>query len=111
VQVIQAYTLFRRRIDRSIIDIDVDVMTNLSGAAAWPVVATATAALSGQLDDCVTNDDLDDAIRRFFVDYDEGLISQERFEAEIAGVLEELRDCESDLWRPPYARQATTLSN
>jgi hypothetical protein len=100
MQVMQAYSLFRRRIDRSIIDIDVDVMTSLSGGAAWPVVAAATAALSGQLDDCVTGDDLDDAIRRFFVDYDDGLISQERFEAEIARVLEELRDWESDLWRP-----------
>ena len=97
MQVMQAYTLFRRRIDRSIIDIDVDVMTNVSGGAAWPVVAAATAALSGQLDDCVTGDDLDDAVRRFLLDYDEGLISQERFEAEIARVLEELRDHEADL--------------
>ena len=97
MQVMQAYTLFRRRIDRSIIDIDVDVMTNVSGGAAWPVVAAATAALSGQLDDCVTGDDLDDAVRRFLLDYDEGLISQERFEAEIARVLEELRDNEADL--------------
>lgn len=100
MQAVQAYLLLRRRADRSIIDIESDVSTNLAGTAAWPLVATAAAALSGQLDDCLTEDDLDDAIRRFLADYAAGLVSQERLEARIARLLEDLSDRATDEGRP-----------
>jgi hypothetical protein len=97
---LQAYELLSRRADRSIIDIESDVSTNLTGIAAWPLVATAAAALSGQLDDCLTGDDLDDAIRRFLSDHSAGLISQERLEARVAQLLEDLCDCVTADERP-----------
>jgi hypothetical protein len=92
MQAVQAYTLLGRRSDRSIIDINHDVTTSVGGVAAWPLVATAAAALSGQLDDCLTGDDLDDAIRRFLVDCDAGLICQDQLEGEIARLLGDLCD-------------------
>lgn len=93
---LQAYSLLCSRADRSILPLDV-----LPGDEdLWPVVATAAAALSGQLDDCLTNDDLDDAIEQFLLLYRTGIVEREQFEGEIGRVMLELMEWAdtSDRW-------------
>lgn len=87
----RAHYLLARRKDRS----NFDVGTSLSGRDAWPLVAAAAAFLSGQLDDCLDDDDLDDALAGFLAMYRLGLVSRERLEAEIARLLLKLTDCEA----------------
>lgn len=93
----RAHYLLARRKDRSIFDVE----TSLSGRDAWPLVAAAAAFLSGQLDDCLNDDDLDEALEAFMHTYHEGLVTRERLEVETARLLLKLTDCEAielDCW-------------
>ena len=87
----RAHYLLARRRDRA----NFDVETSLSGRDAWPLVAAAAAFLSGQLDDCLDDDDLDDALAAFLAMYRLGFVSRERLETEIAHLLLKLTDCDA----------------
>lgn len=79
----QAHALFARRRDRTRLKVSI----SLDGDHAWALVATAAAALSGQLDDCLTNDDLDAALDSFLRLYYCGEITREDLEVEIGHVM------------------------
>ena len=79
----QAHALFARRRDRT----QFPVRISLDGDDAWALVATAAAALSGQLDDCLTNADLDAALDSFLGLYYRGEISRDDLEVEIGHIM------------------------
>lgn len=79
----QAHELFSRRRDRSVFE----VSTSLRGDKAWALSATAAALLSGQLDDCLTDDDLDLALDDFLGLYRNCIIGRDDLEAEIGRVM------------------------
>ena len=86
MHVLTALDSFYRRRDRTILPADIEV----DGTPAWPEAATAAAMLSGQLDDAVTDDDLDDAVRHFISLFEIGVLSQEQWDSAIQEVLCEL---------------------
>ena len=88
----QAHALFARRRDRARLPVSI----SLQGDHAWALVATAAAALSGQLDDCLTNDDLDAALDGFLRIYYRGEISRDDLEVEIGHVMLALADGEEE---------------
>ncbi|HEV3339408.1 MAG TPA: hypothetical protein VG125_03595 [Pirellulales bacterium] len=89
----QAHELFARRPDRSRFQVHI----SLDGNDAWALVATAAVSLSGQLDDCLTNDDLDAALDFFLKLFDRGEISRDDLEVEIGHVMLALADGEEEL--------------
>lgn len=89
----QAHGLFSRRRDRSVFEID----TSLRGVKAWALSATAAVWLSGQLDDCLTDDDLDVALDDFLRLYRNCIIGRDELEAEIGRVMLALAESEEEL--------------
>ena len=89
----QAHELFSRRRDRSAFE----VSTSLRGEKAWALAATAAVSLSGQLDDCLTDDDLDVALDDFLRLYQSCIIGRDDLEAEIGRVMMALVDSEEEL--------------
>ena len=89
----QAHELFSRRRDRSMFE----VHTSLRGEQAWPLSAAAAVSLSGQLDDCLTGEDLDLALGDFLQLYRHGIVGRDDLEAEIGRVMLSLADAEYEL--------------
>src|SRR5215469_11526950 len=89
----QAHELFARRPDRS----RFQVSLSLDGNDAWALVATAAVSLSGQLDDCLTNDDLDAALDAFLQLFYQGEVTRDDLEVEIGHVMLALADGEEEL--------------
>jgi hypothetical protein len=80
---LQAHSLFCQRAVRSLPGIDL----RLGDADAWMLAATAAASLSGQLDDCLTDHDLDDAVAEFLVLFREGVVTADQLDAEMGRVV------------------------
>ncbi|HWB09812.1 MAG TPA: hypothetical protein VG826_11320 [Pirellulales bacterium] len=89
----QAHKLFARRPNRSRFQVNL----SLEGNDAWALVATAAVALSGQLDDCLTNDDLDAALDSFLELFYRGEVTRDDLEVEIGHVMLALADGEEEL--------------
>lgn len=89
----QAHGLFARWPNRSRFQVNL----SLDGNDAWALVATAAVSLSGQLDDCLTNDDLDAALEFFLQMFYRGEIAREDLEVEIGHVMLALADGEEEL--------------
>lgn len=88
----QAHALFARRRDRTRFPVTI----SLDGDHAWALVATAAATLSGQLDDCLTDDDLDAALDSFLRLYYRGDIPRDDLEVEIGHVMLALAEGEEE---------------
>lgn len=69
-----AHGMFDAREDRSILPADAEV----GGCDCWPAVATSAAELSGRLDECQSDGDLDDAVRHFFTLLDIGVCNEDQ---------------------------------
>jgi hypothetical protein len=89
----QAHDLFTRRPHRSRFQVNL----SLDGDDAWALVATAAVSLSGQLDDCLTNDDLDAALDSFLDLFYRGDVTRDDLEVEIGHVMLALADGEEEL--------------
>jgi hypothetical protein len=86
----QAHELFARRRIRTRFQLNI----SLDGNDAWALMATAAVSLSGQLDDCLTDDDLDAALNDFLRLYYRGDITREDLEVEIGHVMLALAESE-----------------
>lgn len=89
----QAHDLFSRRTNRSRFHVNI----SLDGQDAWPLAATAAASLSGQLDDCLTDYDLDAALDHFVQLHRAGIVGRDDLEAEIGRVMLALVDGEEEV--------------
>jgi hypothetical protein len=89
----QAHELFTRWPNRS----RFQLRLSLDGNDAWALAATAAVSLSGQLDDCLTNDDLEAAIDFFLELFYRGEITRSDLEVEIGHVMLALADGEEEL--------------
>jgi hypothetical protein len=89
----QAHELFTRWRDRS----RFQVHLSLDGNDAWALAATAAVSLSGQLDDCLTNDDLAAALDSFLDLYYRSELTRDDLEIEIGHVMLALADGEEEL--------------
>jgi hypothetical protein len=85
---LEAHAMFDRREDRSAMPADIEV----SGCDAWPAACVAACELSGMLDDCRDDRDLDEALEHFQSLLEMGVMDDIKWKAVAFEVLDELME-------------------
>lgn len=89
---LEAHGTFASRIDRAICPVDLFVAgPDGEPVDVWPAAMTAVCVLTGWLEDCHTDADLDEAVQHYGVcSVNIGLFTTEDFAEALKGVLTEL---------------------
>lgn len=92
MDIIEAHGRFAVRKDRTVFGFYATLSLDGQEVDGWPAACTALANLSGQLDDCETEEHLSDAVDHGLSLLSIGVVTDEELEAEVRSVVREIID-------------------